>query len=133
MQSDVINESEIYTHIRWMLGLYYPSTTRKNTTSFNEPFKLYNPDILIPELNAAIEYKYIDGNAEHIDQFLNELRADACNCTDANRYSNFYSVLYIEDITVATPEHIEVVWKSKRFPENWNLILSGSTVKALAV
>jgi len=133
MQSEIINESDIYNQIRWMLGLYYPSTMRKNTTSFNEPFKLYNPDILIPELNAAIEYKYIDGTAENIDQFLSDLRADACNCMDANRYSNFYAVLYIENVTIATPENIEVAWRSKRFPDNWNLILSGSSMKTAMV
>ncbi len=43
------NEADIYNQVKWVLGLYYPSTRKKNKASFIGEFKSYNPDILIPE------------------------------------------------------------------------------------
>lgn len=125
------NEADIYKQIKWVLGLYYPSTRLRNKASFIKEFKCYNPDILIPELKTAIEYKYIDSPSDNIDEFLDQIKIDATNYVDDYRYDTFYAVIYIEDISIATPESIEVAWKAKRFPANWNLVLSGHTIKAV--
>ena len=124
-------EADIYNEVKWILGLYYPSTRRKNKAAFIEEFKSYNPDILIPELKVAIEYKYIDSPSDNIDEFIDQLKVDATNYVDDYKYDTFYAVIYIEDISIATPESIEVAWKSKRFPNNWNLVLSGHSIKAV--
>ncbi len=123
-------EADIYNEVKWILGLNYPTTRRKNKASFIEEFKSYNPDILIPELKIAIEYKYIDSPIDNIDEFIDQLKVDAINYVDDHRYDTFYAVIYIEDISIATPESIEVSWKSKKFPDNWNLVLSGHSIKA---
>lgn len=131
IKTKITNEADIYNQVKWVLGLYYPSTRRRNRASFIEEFKCYNPDILIPELKVAIEYKYIDKPSDNIDEFLDQLHTDAMNYKDDFRYETFIAVIYIEDISIATPESIEVAWKSKTFPNNWQLVLAGHTIKAV--
>lgn len=129
LNKPIKNESDIYKQVKWILGLYYPSCRLRNKASFIQEFKTYNPDILIPELNTAIEYKYLDTMNDNIDEFLDQIKIDATNYVNDYRYDTFYAVIYIEDISIATPESIEIAWRSKHFPNNWNLILSGHTIK----
>ncbi|WP_433630265.1 hypothetical protein [Chryseobacterium cucumeris] len=129
LNKPIKNESDIYQQVKWILGLYYPSCRLRNKASFVQQFKTYNPDILIPELKTAIEYKYIDAANDNIDEFIDQIKIDATNYVNDSRFENFYAVIYIEDISIATPESIEIAWKSKQFPNNWNLVLSGHTIK----
>jgi hypothetical protein len=129
--SDIINEADIYKQVKWVLGLFYPSCRKLNKASFIQEFKVYNPDILIPELKIAIEYKYISGKDDNIDEFIDQIRNDATNYVDDNRYEHFIAVIYFEDTSIATPESIEISWKAKRFPNNWELVIvSGSPNKS---
>lgn len=130
LDKTIKHESDIYKQIKWILCLYYPSCRLKNNASFIQQFKTYNPDILIPELKTAIEYKYLDAANDNIDEFIDQIKIDATNYVNDSRYENFYAVIYIEDISIATPESIEISWKSKHFPNNWNLVLSGHTIKS---
>ncbi len=130
VKAKINNEADIYNQVKWVLGLYYPSTRRKSKASFIGEFKSYNPDILIPELKVAIEYKYIDSQSDNIDEFIDQLKIDAINYIEDYKYDTFYAVIYIEDISIATPENIEIAWKEKKFPNNWNLVLSGHSIKA---
>jgi hypothetical protein len=129
MKAKIVHEADIYKQVKWVLGLYYPTVRRGNKASFIKEFKSYNPDILIPELKTAIEYKYIDNPLDNIDDFLDQLKGDSTNYVEDHRYDTFYAVIYIEDISIATPESIEVAWKAKNFPNNWSLVLSGHTIK----
>ena len=128
INSKFTNEADIYKEIKWVLGLYYPTCRRKNKSSFIQEFKSYNPDILIPELKTAIEYKYINGKADNIDDFIDQIKIDSANYTSDYRYDNFIAVFYISDIGVATPESIEVAWKAKNIPNNWQLVVSGNSI-----
>jgi len=125
MGQPVKSEADIYNAVKWIIGLYYPQTRNKNKASFIHEFKSYNPDILVPELKAAIEYKLIDGAHDNIDDFLDQLKKDETVYVDDPKYKIFYAVIYIEDISVATPESILAAWNSKKFASNWKLILSG--------
>ncbi|KFC19111.1 PD-(D/E)XK nuclease domain-containing protein [Epilithonimonas lactis] len=129
LNKPIKNESDIYQQVKWILGLYYPSCRLRNKASFIQEFKAYNPDILIPEMKTAIEYKYVDSANDNIDEFMDQIKIDATNYVNDSRYENFYAVIYIEDISISTPESIEIAWKSKHFPNNWNLVLSGHTIK----
>ena len=129
VNKNIKNESDIYKQVKWVLGLYYPSCRLRNKASFIQEFKTYIPDILIPELSTAIEYKYLDSTNDNLDEFLDQIKIDATNYVNDYRYDTFYAVIYIEDISIATPESIEIAWKSKHFPNNWNLILCGHSVK----
>lgn len=131
----VENETDINRQMRWVLGLFYPSCRSRNKASFIQQFKSYIPDILIPELKMAIEYKYIKSKDDNLDAFIDQIRTDASNYTDDYRYENFIAVIYLENTSVATPDSIEVSWKAKKFPQNWQIVIvSGSpTYNAKAI
>ena len=126
---DINNEADIYKGVKWVIGLYYPSARRKNKSSFISQFKGYNPDILVPEIKAAVEYKFLDSADDNIDDYMDQLKIDATNYVGDDRYEHFYAVIYIEDISIATPESITESWNSKGFPDNWQLVLTGHTIK----
>lgn len=129
--SDIINEADIYKQVKWVLGLFYPSCRKLNKASFIQEFKTYNPDILIPELKVAIEYKHIKTKDDNIDDFIDQIRNDATNYVGDYRYEYFIAVIYFEDTSIATPESIEIAWKTKRFPNNWELVIvNGSPNKS---
>jgi len=115
LNNPIKNESDIYQKVKWILGVYYPSCRLRNKASFIQQFKTYNPDILIPELKTAIEYKYVDSANDNIDEFIDQIKIDAINYINDSRFENFYAVIYIEDISIATPESIEITWKVNIF------------------
>ncbi len=121
--AEVNNEADIYKQVKWVLGLYYPTCRQRNKASFIQEFKSYHPDILIPELKTAIEYKYIKNISDNIDEFIDQIRVDAANYTDDYRYESFVAVMYIQNTSIATPESIEETWKAKKFPNNWELVI----------
>ncbi|WKK58554.1 hypothetical protein [Sphingobacterium sp. BN32] len=119
------SEAEIYKKVKWALGLYFHSCRLLNKASFIQQFKTYHPDILIPELNSAIEYKFLKSEDDNIDNFLDQLKIDSVNYVNDLRYDTFYAVFFIKDISIATPESIELAWKNKDFPNNWKLVITG--------
>ena len=121
-------EPDISKAVKWVLGLYYPSCRLTNKASFIGQFKHYVPDILIPELKTAIEYKYVKTKKDNIDDFLDQIKKEAVNYIGDPNYENFIAVIYIENISIATPESIEVAWKSKNFPKNWELVIAGNSI-----
>ncbi|GGK64073.1 hypothetical protein ACD591_01125 [Rufibacter glacialis] len=127
-KSKVANEADIYNEVKWVIGLYYPTCRRKNKSSFIQEFKTYNPDILIPELKTAIEFKYIKNKTDNFDNFIDQIKVDSANYTDDYRYEKFIAVFYISDIGLATPESIEVAWKAKKIPNNWELVITGDNI-----
>jgi hypothetical protein len=120
----VKNEADIYNKIKWILGLYYPTTRFKNKASFIRQFKTYEPDILIPELKTAIEYKLIKDRKATIDDYIDLVKADSANYTGDHLYEQFVAVLYITDSGIATQEAIESAWAHKKFPDNWKLVVA---------
>ncbi|CAD5258088.1 MULTISPECIES: hypothetical protein [unclassified Imperialibacter] len=99
------------------------SVILKNKASFIQQFKTYDPDILIPELNVAIEYKFIrKGNI--IEDYIDQVKTDANNYKGDNRYENFVAVLCIEDSASATEDNIRESWTAKNFPDNWDLVVA---------
>ncbi len=129
--STINNEADIYKQVKWVLGLFYPLCRKLNKASFIQEFKIYIPDILIPELKVAIEYKYIKSKNDNIDNYIDQIRIDAINYVDDYRYESFIAVIYIEDTSIATPESIRMSWKAKKFPNNWDLVIvNGSPNKS---
>jgi hypothetical protein len=125
----VNNEADIYKEVKWVLSIYYPSTRNKNKARFIQEFKTYNPDILIPELKIAIEYKYIADIKDNVDNFIDQIKIDSINYVGDHNYENFIAVIYIADAKIATAEQIELSWKSKQFPANWDLVIvDGSSI-----
>ena len=130
INAKISNEADIYNQIKWILSLYYPTCRNKNKAAFIQQFKTYSPDLLIPELKAAIEFKYIKSNGI-IDNFLDQLMVDAVNYNGDESYERFIAVIFIENIAIATPESIKEAWKQKGFPDNWQLVITGHQIKSL--
>jgi hypothetical protein len=117
-------EASIYENVKWVLGLFFPKTKLNRSASFNQTFQRYNPDILIPEIKTAIEYKYVKDRRLNLDTYLDQIRIDAANYTEDSRYDNFIAVLYIKDSGIATEDNIRAAWVQKRFPKNWSLVVA---------
>ena len=120
---EIQREADIYKQVKWVLGLYFPTCRLRGKASFIQQFKTYEPDILIPELKTALEYKYISKPSDNIDDFIDQVRIDASNYVGDYRFENFIAVLYLEDSSLATPQHIVESWNAKRFPANWKLVV----------
>lgn len=129
----ITNEADIYKQVQWVLSLYYPSCRRRNKAAFIKQFKTYSPDILVPELKTAIEYKYLKDRLHNIDNFLDQILIDAKGYTGDHYYDNFIAVFYIGDAGIATPESIELAWKEKDLPNNWTLVITGDGISAKAI
>ncbi len=123
-KTKIVTEADIYKQVKWILGLYYPKCRFLNKASFIQEFKTYSPDILIPELKTAIEYKYVRDTTDNVDKYIDQIRADATNYTDDHRYENFIAVLYVKNTAIATLDMIQVSWEQKKFPKNWELVIA---------
>ena len=122
----IVGEADIYTAVRWVLGLYFPKVAALNKASFIKTFKTYHPDILIPELKTAVEYKFVrlkDTLAE-IENRIDDIYSDSINYQGDPNYTNFIAAVHLEDASIVTPERIEACWFSKNFPKNWKLIVT---------
>ncbi len=129
-RAEVFGEADVYKEVKWVLSLYYPTCKGLNKASYPGMFKSYHPDILIPELKVAIEYKYIKSKTDNIDDYLDQIRSDVENYRGDYRFENFIAVIYIENTSLARPESIQEAWKGKRFPNNWTLVVAnGSPTK----
>lgn len=117
-------EAEVYREIKWLLQFVYPRVLDKSGARVLEKFKSYKPDILVPEVRASIEYKFIREDkkpAEYIDQ----LYIDAGVYHKDPEYDNFFAVMYFQKNKDYTKESIMQAWIEKQFPSNWMLILPG--------
>ncbi len=121
----ITGEADIYKAVKWVMELYFPKVRSRNKASFIRGFKSYHPDILVPELKTAIEYKYIRSKKENdIDEYLDQIKIDSVNYEGDSRYENFIAVVYFKNSSIATPQRIMESWKEKKFPKNWKLILT---------
>jgi hypothetical protein len=127
IKRSVKNEADIYNEVKWIVGLYYPQTRRRGKAAFISIFKSYHPDILVPELESAVEYKYLK-EGDNVDEYMDQLKVDAANYKGDDNYKEFFAVVYIDDISIATPESIEETWELKKFPENWHLVIAGHKI-----
>jgi hypothetical protein len=122
-KTNVTNETSIYKAVEWALKLYFPTCRRRNKARFIEQFKIYNPDLLIPELKTAIEYKLIRAG-KNIEEYIDQIKVDSANYKDDHQYDNFIAVLCIEDGASATEKNIRSSWAKKQFPNNWELVVA---------
>jgi hypothetical protein len=120
-KTKVSNETSIYKSVKWFIELIYPSTRNLNTARFIRKFSTYHPDILIPEISTAIEYKFIK-KSENVNKYLDQLKTDADNYIKDVEYNFFYAVVYYEDKTELTQSSFIHAVKEKHFPSNWIII-----------
>ena len=91
----------------------------------SEPFiqtaKCYIPDILIPSLNCAIEYKYAP-TLEKLTRTMDEILIDVNGYSNHDIYKLFYAVFYVKP-GIIIKRRFDQIWSEKQFPDNWKGIL----------
>lgn len=119
--SKVTNETSIYTPIKWFVEIVYPTMRSLGKARFIKKFTTYHPDILIPEISSAVEYKYIR-KGTGIGTYLDQIKTDADSYIGDPEYKLFYAVVYFEDKSEINPAGFRQAVVEKKFPENWTLI-----------
>lgn len=120
-QAIITNETSIYTPVRWFLEIIYPSTVHATVPRFIKKLKTYRPDILIPEISSAVEYKYIR-TTSNAGTYLDEIKTDADNYTGDPDYKFFYAVVYFEDKASLNQAAFKAAVDEKAFPEHWTIM-----------
>lgn len=111
-----VTETQVSKAVKFVIKAVYPNASFPRE-SFQKTANCYKPDILIPSLNCAIEYKYAETEKkliETIDQILIDVKAYDKNPT----YKIFYAVFYVRN-NIWSRKRFEAVWKEKEFPNNW--------------
>lgn len=110
------SENQVYESVKVVSQATFPSASFPSQ-SFQKTAKCYIPDILLPTLNCAVEYKYAETERkliETIDQILIDVKGYDNNPV----YKLFYAVFYVKP-GIWTKTRFDEVWKEKEFPENW--------------
>ncbi|MCA1381457.1 hypothetical protein [Bradyrhizobium sp. BRP23] len=99
------------------------SDARKETT-IAKSFKTYQPDIGIPSLLAAVEYKYLRSR-EDMKSYIDEVCADVLGYGGHLDWRNFYAVFYQKG-PFYTQDEVEAIFREMQIPSNWiPIVLNG--------
>ncbi|KOQ70077.1 hypothetical protein [Stenotrophomonas maltophilia] len=110
------SETGVYQVVRNVLEAFFPSAISPKS-NFLKTAQEYKPDILIPELSTAIEYKYAKDEAK-LKATIAQISDDVKGYTGDIDYDLFYAVFYVTS-DFWGKEKFDLIWKEKGFPENW--------------
>ncbi|MEQ5110498.1 hypothetical protein [Providencia vermicola] len=110
------SEANVYKLVKSTLESIFISS-RSPKSNFIKIAKEYKPDILIPELYAAVEYKYA-ADKEKLKSTIEQIAADVRGYTGDRDYRIFYAVFYVIEDFWGQDKFMEV-WKEQDFPQNW--------------
>lgn len=109
-------ETEVYNAVKDTISIIF-SNCKFPKSNFIKSFKEYNPDILIPELFAAVEYKYASSE-QKLKTTIEQIAADVKGYTGDSDYNIFYAVFYVTTDFWGL-EKFKTVWTENDFPHNW--------------
>ncbi|EHH1242310.1 hypothetical protein [Vibrio fluvialis] len=110
------SETQVYNAVKEVFEPIFPSCRNPNG-KFIQAAKAYVPDILIPEIKVAIEYKYAR-SAEKLKATMEQVYADVAGYKGHPEYSQFYAVFYVTR-DFWGQEKFKRVWEEQGFPSNW--------------
>ena len=110
------SEPEVYKAVRYILEAIFPTAIAPRS-NFIKTAQEYKPDILIPELSTAVEYKYAT-DEKKLKTILGQISDDVKGYTGDYDYDLFYAVFYVTD-DFWGEEKFKVAWQEKKFPKNW--------------
>lgn len=110
------SEPEVYKAVRTVLEVIFPSA-KSAKSNFLKTAQEYKPDILLPELSAAVEYKYADSEAK-LKATIAQISDDVIGYTGDDDYNLFYAVFYVKN-DFWGEEKFKTAWNEKKFPQNW--------------
>ena len=114
-------EKSIYDPVRWLIEIVFPLTRMAGKGRFIKKFTRYQPDILVPEVRSAVEYKIIR-TGDNPGIFLDQLKTDADGYTGDPDYKFFYAVVFFESKDELNPEAFKHAVIEKSFPDNWTIL-----------
>ena len=110
-------EPDVYNAVRGVLKLIFPSSQDAPKGEFSKLFKNYKPDIIVPELSAVIEYKYIDSE-EKLKGVFGQIADDVKGYTGNPKLNLYYAVFYLT-ADFWGQERYRLAWSEFKFPDNW--------------
>lgn len=117
-------ESDVYSNVKIVIE----ATFSNSKASFpggkhkviSQMAQCYIPDILIPDLNCAIEYKYAI-TQKALNTTMDQVMADVEGYGNDPIYKLFYAVFYVKTGAISK-DRFDQLWHSKSFPSNWKPI-----------
>ncbi len=110
------SEADVYKAVKSTLNVVFASS-KSPKSNFIKTAKEYCPDILIPELYAAVEYKYA-ADEQKLKSTIEQIAADVKGYTGDSDYRVFYAVFYVtEDFW--GQQKFSKAWNDQNFPKNW--------------
>lgn len=119
-KTKISNETSIYKPVKWLVEIVYPLSRDLGKARFIKKFTTYHPDILVPEISSAVEYKYIR-KGENAEKYIDQIKTDADNYEGDPEYKYFYAVVFYEDKNEINPEAFKQAVREKKFPETWTI------------
>lgn len=111
------SEPEVYKPMIQICKTAFPDNKDCSHYKFQQTAKCYNPDILIPSLECAVEFKYVNDEKE-LNRTMDEILADVEGYKGNPSYSVFYAVFYAAN-SICSPKRFNCMWAEKHFPGNW--------------
>jgi hypothetical protein len=109
-------ETDVTNIVRPIVNAVFP-TSKNASSNFLKTAKEYKPDILIPELHVAIEYKYAQDETK-LKACIDSIYADFQGYTGDSDYRIFYAVFYLTKDVWGYQKFSET-WRETGFPQNW--------------
>lgn len=113
------SETEVYKLVRNVLEAVFPSAISPRS-NFLKTAQEYKPDILLPELSAAVEYKYAEDESK-LKAVIAQISDDAKGYTGDSDYNLFYAVFYVKNDFWGAAK-FKRAWNEKKFPHNWRAL-----------
>lgn len=119
LESPPKTEPEIYKSVKHVITSVFPDCKHPRS-NFLKTAKQYHPDVLIPHIHVAIEYKYANCE-EKLKNVIDEISIDQKGYTGDSDYHLFYAVFYTKG-SIWSSDRFKKVWDEKEFPKNWKYI-----------
>lgn len=116
-------EADIYNAVRPFIDIFFSKTMSANGYAILNKLKVYRPDIFIPSLKCAVEYKFIKQEKE-IAKCISEIADDTIGYKEkigTSEFVLFYSVFYIKG-TNLTEDRFHELWTERKYPSSWKAI-----------
>lgn len=110
------SEAKVYNGVKHVITSTFPDYINI-TEPFYKEAKCYKPDILIPSLSTAVEYKFAQ-DEQRLIKTIEEILIDVAGYNGNVSYKNFYAVFYVKT-GIWSEKRFQEVWKGYKFPENW--------------
>jgi hypothetical protein len=111
------SETQVSRPVREVVKLMFEGSRNPPAGRFIKTFKYYKPDILVPDLSVAVEYKFIP-SLNALNAALAGISDDAMGYTADPQYRLFYAVFYFAR-SLVSEKRFGAAWAEKRFPKEW--------------